>query len=193
MTTSNSTLANRLGAGGKGCGPDDIAAFRVGEIGLGKIAEVVGQQIPGSTLLPNFTERQGRIKLVDFVEGVVDRPVGQGGDQHPVAVSHQHAGQVRQHESFSGSWRPLDQVGQVGGIGVRQGFALGVVQPFGLSSFPGAFVAGVIDIGGQFTGYQRQNEFPPAQGIADLIEGIEEHAAQIEHTLIGNPAAGDVL
>ena len=54
----------------------------------------------------------------------------------------------------------------------------------------GALVTGVIDLGSQFTVDQRQDELPAAQGIADLIEGIQEHAAQIEHTLIGDPALG---
>ncbi len=118
----------------------------------------------------------------------MDGAVGQRGDEHPAAIPHQQPRQVRQHERLAGPRRPLDQVQQVGGVRHGHRFHLAFVQAAVAQHFPGALVAGKIDLGSERPLDQRQDDRASALGIGNGIERIQIERAGIEPVLVHDPA-----
>ena len=64
----------------------------------------------------------------DFVQCVVDRAMGKRSDKYAPSIFHEQARKVGEHKSLACTWRSLDKVQQIGGIGHCHGLNLAFIE-----------------------------------------------------------------
>ncbi len=94
------------------------------------------------------------------------------GNQHALAARHALLHDLREDESLSGSWRPLDEVAKIDGNPLRDGFALHFIDALFFSRLRRCLEAIEIHAGHELAGEQRQNPLPTPRGAAKVSDGI---------------------